>query len=54
VVDASRDDDELGVDAPDAPGDGTRAIVELMRKVAFAGLGALFMTEEASARSPVS
>jgi len=47
VVDAPRDDDELGVDAPDAPGDGTRGpIVELMRKAAFAGLGALFMTEE--------
>jgi hypothetical protein len=47
VVDAHRDDDELGVDAPDGPGDATRGpIVELMRKVAFAGLGALFMTEE--------
>jgi hypothetical protein len=47
VVDASRDEDELGVDAPGAPGDGTRGpIVELMRKVAFAGLGAVFMTEE--------
>jgi len=35
------------VDAPEAPGDGARGpIVELMRKVAFAGLGALFMTEE--------
>ena len=35
------------MDAPDAPGDGARGpIVELMRKVAFAGLGALFMTEE--------
>ncbi|HVP63028.1 MAG TPA: hypothetical protein VMT11_20900 [Myxococcaceae bacterium] len=41
------DDDQLGVDAPDTPGDGTRGpIVELMRKAAFAGLGALFMTEE--------
>lgn len=47
MVDASRDDDDLGVDAPGAPGDATRGpIVELMRKVAFAGLGALFMTEE--------
>ncbi len=46
MVDAPRDDDELD-DAPDAPGDGTRGpIVELMRKAAFAGLGALFMTEE--------
>ncbi|HZX40900.1 MAG TPA: hypothetical protein VFE93_03615, partial [Myxococcaceae bacterium] len=46
VMDAP-DDDELGVDAPDGPGDATRGpIVELMRKVAFAGLGALFMTEE--------
>lgn len=35
------------MDAPDAPGDANRGpIVELMRKVAFAGLGALFMTEE--------
>ena len=35
------------MDAPEAPGDGARGpIVELMRKVAFAGLGALFMTEE--------
>ena len=35
------------MDAADAPGDGARGpIVELMRKVAFAGLGALFMTEE--------
>ena len=34
------------MDAPEAPGDGARGpIVELMRKVAFAGLGALFMTE---------
>ena len=47
MVDASREDDELDVDAPGAPGDGPRApIVELMRKVAFAGLGAVFMTEE--------
>jgi len=44
VVDAP---DPLDVDVPDAPGDATRGpIVELMRKVAFAGLGALFMTEE--------
>jgi hypothetical protein len=44
VVDAP---DPLDVDAPDAPGDATRGpIVEVMRKVAFAGLGALFMTEE--------
>src|SRR5262245_35253915 len=35
------------MDAPDSPGDAVRGpIVELMRKVAFAGLGALFMTEE--------
>jgi hypothetical protein len=47
VVHAPRDEDSLDVDAPDAPGDGPRgAIVEAMRKVAFAGLGALFMTEE--------
>ena len=48
MVDANRDhDDPLDVDAPDTHGDGTRGpIVELMRKVAFAGLGALFMTEE--------
>jgi len=47
VVDAPRPPDPLDVDAPDAPGDAARGpIVELMRKVAFAGLGALFMTEE--------
>jgi hypothetical protein len=48
VVDAPRHDDPLqDMDAPDAPGDANRGpIVELMRKVAFAGLGALFMTEE--------
>jgi len=47
VVDAPRHPDPLDVDAPDAPGDAARGpIVELMRKVAFAGLGALFMTEE--------
>jgi len=47
VVDAPRHPDPLDVDEPDAPGDGARGpIVELMRKVAFAGLGALFMTEE--------
>ncbi|HEY1334983.1 MAG TPA: hypothetical protein VGF31_12055 [Myxococcaceae bacterium] len=35
------------MDDVDAPNDATRGpIVELMRKVAFAGLGALFMTEE--------
>jgi len=46
VVDGVRDDDDddLGVEVP---ADGARGpIVELMRKVAFAGLGALFMTEE--------
>jgi hypothetical protein len=43
MVDGSIDEDELG----DAPGDPARGpIVELMRKFAFAGLGALFMTEE--------
>jgi hypothetical protein len=47
VVHAPRDDDSLDVDSPDAAGDGPRGpIVEVMRKVAFAGLGALFMTEE--------
>ena len=47
MVDAPRHPDPLDVDAPDAPGDAARGpIVELMRKVAFAGLGALFMTEE--------
>ena len=44
MVDAPRHTDPLD---EDAPGDATRGpIVELMRKVAFAGLGALFMTEE--------
>jgi len=44
-VDSPRREDPL--DDVDAPGDATRGpIVELMRKVAFAGLGALFMTEE--------
>jgi hypothetical protein len=44
-VDPPRHEDPL--DDVDAPGDATRGpIVELMRKVAFAGLGALFMTEE--------
>lgn len=48
MVDAPRHDDPLhDVDEPGAPGDANRGpIVELMRKVAFAGLGALFMTEE--------
>ena len=47
MVHAPRDEDSLEVDAPDAPVDGQRGpIVEVMRKVAFAGLGALFMTEE--------
>ena len=46
MVDTSREDD-LDMDAPEGPGDGARGpIVEVMRKVAFAGLGALFMTEE--------
>jgi hypothetical protein len=43
------DDDELLADAQEAevPPEGLRGpLVELMRKVAFAGLGALFMTEE--------
>jgi hypothetical protein len=44
---APSDEDELDVDAPEAPGEAVRgSIVEAMRKVAFAGLGALFMTEE--------
>ena len=44
-MDPPRHEDPL--DDVDAPGDATRGpIVELMRKVAFAGLGALFMTEE--------
>ena len=44
-MDSPRHEDPL--DDADAPGDATRGpIVELMRKVAFAGLGALFMTEE--------
>ena len=47
---APRNEDPLDIDppeAPDASGDVPRGpIVELMRKVAFAGLGALFMTEE--------
>jgi len=38
------EEDELGAEAPGDPARGP--IVELMRKVAFAGLGALFMTEE--------
>lgn len=47
MVDAPQDEDDIGVDAPEAHGDVARGpIVELMRKVAFAGLGALFMTEE--------
>ena len=47
MADAPQDEDDLGVDAPEAHGDVARGpIVELMRKVAFAGLGALFMTEE--------
>lgn len=45
MVDSPRHEDPL--DDVDAPADATRGpIVELMRKVAFAGLGALFMTEE--------
>ena len=44
MVDGSIDEDELGAEAPGDPARGP--IVELMRKVAFAGLGALFMTEE--------
>ena len=44
-MDSPRREDPL--DDVDAPGDATRGpIVELMRKVAFAGLGALFMTED--------
>jgi hypothetical protein len=43
MVDASSDEDELDMDAPEA---ARGSIVEAMRKVAFAGLGALFMTEE--------
>ncbi len=44
---APSDEDELDVDTPDAPGEAVRgSIVDAMRKVAFAGLGALFMTEE--------
>jgi hypothetical protein len=44
---APSDEDELDVDAPEVPGEAVRgSIVEAMRKVAFAGLGALFMTEE--------
>jgi hypothetical protein len=42
-------DDERLLDGPDeeVPPEGLRGpLVELMRKVAFAGLGALFMTEE--------
>jgi hypothetical protein len=47
MVDAPLDEEELGAEAPEAHADATRGpIVELMRKVAFAGLGALFMTEE--------
>ena len=38
------DEEELGAEVPGDPARGP--IVELMRKVAFAGLGALFMTEE--------
>ncbi|HEY1418707.1 MAG TPA: hypothetical protein VGF41_12420, partial [Myxococcaceae bacterium] len=46
-MDARRDEDQLDVDSPDTAGDGQRGpLVELMRKVAFAGLGAFFMTEE--------
>ena len=46
-MDAPRHSDPLDDDAPDGPGDSGRGpIVEAMRKVAFAGLGALFMTEE--------
>ena len=46
MVDAPRHEDPLD-DDPDAASDGQRGpIVEVMRKVAFAGLGALFMTEE--------
>jgi len=42
-----QDEDPLGEAAPEAPGEAARGpLVELMRKVAFAGLGALFMTEE--------
>ena len=41
------DEDPLEVEAPETHADSARGpIVELMRKVAFAGLGALFMTEE--------
>jgi hypothetical protein len=43
MVDASSDEDELDMDAPEA---ARGSIVEAMRKVAFAGLGALFMTED--------
>src|SRR5262249_61494676 len=42
-------EDELLVEGPEGevPPEGLRGpLVELMRKVAFAGLGALFMTEE--------
>lgn len=42
-------EDELLLEGPDGevPPEGLRGpLVELMRKVAFAGLGALFMTEE--------
>ncbi|HET6980724.1 MAG TPA: hypothetical protein VFI53_01215, partial [Myxococcaceae bacterium] len=46
MVHAPRDEDSLDVDSPEA-GDGQRGpLVEVVRKVAFAGLGALFMTEE--------
>ena len=44
MVDARMEEEDLGAEAPGDPARGP--IVELMRKVAFAGLGALFMTEE--------
>jgi hypothetical protein len=43
----SGDEEELIFEEELPPPEGARgAVVELMRKVAFAGLGALFMTEE--------
>jgi hypothetical protein len=43
MVDAPSDEDELDTDVPEA---ARGSIVDAMRKVAFAGLGALFMTED--------
>jgi hypothetical protein len=47
AMDGEDEDELLEEPDPDLPAEGPRGpLVELMRKVAFAGLGALFMTEE--------